>query len=205
MGTLVLVVLAVGFAGYAAWRVTRALIGHGRAGDRDSGIDRASAAVSAIGYGALSVTAISLLAGSSSSSGNTSQTTGGVLDWPAGQFIVALAGAIVIGAGIAQIHKGVSGEFMESSQTERMDDHAKHSIELLGTIGHVARGVVFGLVGYFLVKAALDYDPKAAVSLDGALSKLANASYGPLLLGVVAAGLFAFGVYSAADARYRRI
>jgi hypothetical protein len=65
--------------------------------------------------------------------------------------------------------------------------------------------VVFGLVGIFLIKAAIDYDPNKAVGVDGALAKLANASYGPFLLGLVAAGLIAFGVYSLSDARYRRI
>ena len=50
-----------------------------------------------------------------------------------------------------------------------------------------------------------DYASSKAVGLDGALAKLAHQSYGPVLLGVVAAGLVAFGLYSIADARYRRI
>jgi hypothetical protein len=65
--------------------------------------------------------------------------------------------------------------------------------------------VVFGLVGVFLIKAAVDYQPRKAVSLDGALAKLANQSYGHALLGVVAAGLIAFALYSFADVRYRKI
>ena len=65
--------------------------------------------------------------------------------------------------------------------------------------------VVFMLIGIFLVRAAVEYDPKKAVGLDGALATIDHASYGPYLLGVVATGLIAFGVYSLADARYRRI
>ena len=65
--------------------------------------------------------------------------------------------------------------------------------------------VVFGLVGIFLVKAAVDFKANKAVGLDGALAKLAHRSYGSLLLGVVAAGLIAFALYSISDARYRRI
>jgi len=75
----------------------------------------------------------------------------------------------------------------------------------LGTVGYLARMVVFGLIGVFLVKAAIDYNPSAAVGLDGALAKLANQSYGSVLLGVVAAGLITFALYSLSDARYRRI
>jgi hypothetical protein len=64
---------------------------------------------------------------------------------------------------------------------------------------------VFALVGYFLIRAAIDYDPDKAVGLDGALSALGQASYGPVLLGIVAAGLIGFAAYSIADARYRKV
>jgi hypothetical protein len=60
-------------------------------------------------------------------------------------------------------------------------------------------------VGVFLIKSAIDFNPEKAVGLDGALAKLVHQSYGPFLLGIVAAGLIAFGVYSVSDARYRRI
>jgi uncharacterized protein DUF1206 len=75
----------------------------------------------------------------------------------------------------------------------------------IGMFGHLARMVVFGLVGVFLIKAAADYNSSKAVGLDGALAKLAHNSYGPFLLGVVATGLIAFALYSLSDARYRRI
>jgi hypothetical protein len=64
----------------------------------------------------------------------------------------------------------------------------------IGMIGHLARGVVFVLVGTFLIKTAVDYKPHDAVGLDGALAKLAHRSYGPLTLRVVAAGLIAFAL-----------
>ena len=75
----------------------------------------------------------------------------------------------------------------------------------LGTVGHVARAVVFGLVGVFLVKAAYDYKANEAIGLDGALAKLYNGAYGSWLLGAVAAGLIAFACFSLVEARYRRI
>jgi hypothetical protein len=75
----------------------------------------------------------------------------------------------------------------------------------IAVVGHLARAVVFGLIGVFLIKAAVDYNPSKAVGLDGALAKLVNQSYGSVLLGTVAGGLVAFAIYSLADARYRRI
>ena len=86
-----------------------------------------------------------------------------------------------------------------------MSARTRQWIERIGSFGHLARMVVLALVGVFLIKAAIDYNPNNAVGLDGALAKLAHNSYGPLLLGIVAAGLIAFGVYSVSDARYRRI
>ena len=78
-------------------------------------------------------------------------------------------------------------------------------ITWLGTTGHLARGIVFALVGIFLIKAAVDYNAHAAVGLDGALAKIVHRSYGPYALGVVAAGLIAFALYSLSDARFRKI
>jgi hypothetical protein len=86
-----------------------------------------------------------------------------------------------------------------------MSPRVRTWVARLGTFGHLARGVVFGLVGVFLINAAVDFEPRSAVGLDGALAKLAHHSYGPFLLGVVAAGLIAFGLHSLSDARYRRI
>lgn len=86
-----------------------------------------------------------------------------------------------------------------------MSPRTRRWVEWVGTVGHLARMVVFGLVGVFLIRAAIDFNPGKAVGLDGALARLDHASYGPFLLGLVAAGLIAFGIYSLSDARYRRI
>ena len=86
-----------------------------------------------------------------------------------------------------------------------MGETTKRVFTVVGVAGYLARTVAFGLIGIFLIRAAMDYDPQKAVGLDGALARLAHQSYGSLLLGLVAAGLIGFGLYSVADARYRRI
>jgi hypothetical protein len=111
----------------------------------------------------------------------------------------------MIGVALYQGYKGVSKRFLEDSKTAEMSSEVRRAFTAIGVFGHLARMVVFGLVGYGLIKAALDYDPRKAIGLDGALSKLAHYSYGPLLLGIVATGLIGFALYSIADARYRRI
>jgi hypothetical protein len=94
---------------------------------------------------------------------------------------------------------------LKDSKTEEMRPAVRKWIEGIGTFGHLARGAVVALIGVFLIKAAIDYNPHSAVGLDGALAKLAQSSYGPFLLGVVATRFIAFALYSLSDARYRRI
>jgi hypothetical protein len=206
LGKVALVVLALGLGGYALWRIVRAAIGHGPE-QSDSGFDRVAALASGIAYGILFVTAVSLLFTSQNkgSSGHPDKTTAGVMDWTGGQLLVGAAGVIMLGVALYQCYKGLSRDFLDDSKTEQMSPEVKRSFTVLGVVGHVSRGVVFGLVGWFLLRAAIDFDPKKAVGLDGALAKLAHTGYGPVLLGIVAAGLIAFGCYSVADAKFRRI
>ncbi len=205
-GKLLLILVAIGLAGYALWRFLHALLGHGRESS-DSGFDRVAAGASGVVYAGLCAIAVEILlgTGASSGSGNASKTTAGVFGWPGGTWLVGIAGAVLIGVGLYQGHRGVSKDFLKDSKTEQMSARVRTWIEWIGSFGHLARMVVFGMVGVFLIKAAIDYAPNKAVGLDGALAKLAHASYGPLLLGIVAAGLIAFGLYSLSDARYRRI
>jgi hypothetical protein len=204
-GKVLLVLAACGLGGYALWRLTRAALGHGPE-DSDSTFDRIAALGSGIVYAILCAIAVGILLGSSSgSSGNTGKTTGGVLGWPGGPWLVGIAGVVLIGIGVYQAYKGATHDFLHDSKTEQMGPRIRPWITFIGTFGHLARAVVFGLVGVFLIKAAVDYNPSKAVGIDGALAKLQGQSYGSLLLGIVAAGLIAFALYSISDARYRRI
>lgn len=204
-GKLLLILVAVGLGGYALWRFVRAALGHGPE-STDSRFDRVAALASGLVYAGMCAIAIKLLlGGGAGSSGNPDKATAGVFGWPAGTWLVGIAGAIMVGVGLYQGYRGLSKNFLHDSKTEQMTPAVRKWITRLGVFGHLARMVVFGLVGVFLIKAARDYNPKAAIGLDGALAKLAHASYGPWLLGIVATGLIAFALYSLSDARYRRI
>jgi hypothetical protein len=206
-GKVLLVLMAIGLAGYALWRLTRAALGHGVECDDDAKA-RIDGVVSGVAYAGLCFTAVKLLAGSGGGGGGgggADKTTGGVLGWPGGTWIVGIIGVIVVGVGLEQGYKGIKRKFCESAKTGEMSRHTRRAYELVGLAGHLARMVVFGLIGVFLVKAALEFDPDKAVTLDGALAKVAHAPAGPVLLGVVAAGLMAFAAFSFMDARYRRV
>jgi hypothetical protein len=203
-GKTLLVLVAIGLAGYAIWRLVRAAIGHGPEQSDDTQ-DRIAGLASGIAYAILCVTAVKILIGAGTGSGTPKEATGGVLDWTGGPLLVGVAGVVLIGVAGYQAYKGLKKKFLENSKTEQMSGKVQRVFTALGVFGHVARAVVFTLIGYGLIKAAIDYDPDKAVGLDGALLKLANASYGPWLLGIVAAGLIGFAAYSVADARYRRV
>ena len=203
-GHVLLALLAIGLGGYALWRLLRAFLGHGREG-ADKGIDRLGALGSGIVYALMCAVAVQILAGPGTSGGNTKKTASDVFGWPAGRWLVGAAGLVLAGVAVYQFIRGVRHKFLDDSKTEQMPRVVKTWFTILGTIGHVARAVVFALVAVFLLKAAFDYKANEAIGLDGALAKLYDGAFGSWLLGAVAAGLIAFSCFSLVEARYRRI
>jgi len=153
-GKLLLTLVAIGLAGYSLWRFIRAAIGHGPEGS-DSGFDRLAAAASGVAYGAMCFIAVKILLGSGSG-GSTSpkKAASGIFGWPAGTWIVGIAGAVMVGVALLQVYKGLSQKFLEDSKVEEMGVRMRTWIGRIGTVGHLARGVVFGLVGIFIVPTA---------------------------------------------------
>ena len=198
-GKIVLVLLACGFAAYAGWRVLQA-IQTDKWGKRLGYLGRAGI------YASLTYSAAKIVAGAGGGSSQTQKThkaTAVVLSWPAGRWLVGAAALVVIGAGFWNLYRGISRKF-EDKWVDR-SDIAQRWGGRAGVVGHIARFVVFGLIGVFALEAAINYDPKDAVGLDGALQKLAHHSYGSFLLGVTAAGLIAYALYCFVDARYRDV
>lgn len=208
-GKLLLVALALGFAGYALWRLTEAVVGRGEDDDGAKGwAKRAAKLARAAIYGGLTVTAIRLVAGAGGGGSQTAKahrTTAEVLSWPAGTWLVGIAGACLIGAGLYNGYRGVSEKYLEHWRTGEMSSVERTWGTRISLAGLLARMVVFGLLGVFAIKAALEYDPKEAVGLDGALHRLAGHAYGTWLLGLVAAGLVAYAVFCLLEARYREV
>src|SRR5262245_42829355 len=133
------------------------------------------------------------------------ELTARALDWPLGRWLVAAAGLVVVGVGLYNIYRGLSQDFRDELKEEQMKGAERRGYSVLGLIGFTARGVIFVLAGFFVVRAAWQYDPKEAAGLDGALARLAHAEYGMFLLACVAAGLLAYALFSFAQARYRKV
>jgi hypothetical protein len=206
-GVAALLALAVGFAGYALWRFAVAVLGEKI--ESQEGIrvaKRLLYAGRAFVYAGLCYTAVSLVLARDAARANTEdKATATVLDWPAGRWLVGAAGLAIVGYGLWNGYRALSRNFERDLKVERMGADERRLVRGVGRAGFAARGVVFALIGLFLVKAAVEYDPKEPVGLDGALQRLSEQPFGPALLGTVAAGLIAFGIFSLARARYREV
>lgn len=208
-GRVLLAATAIGIVGYALWRLLQAALDTDRAGTDAEGIaKRVGYAASAAIYLSLALSAVRLLqtgrAGESTSA-TTQGWTAQALAKPLGQWLVACGGLIVIAIGAYQLYKAYAAKFREELLLGEMSPAEERWVTWLGRIGYGARGVVFGLIGLFLIVAAIRADPGEARGIDGTLATLAAQPAGPWLLGLVAAGLAAYGLFLFAQARYRRM
>ena len=206
-GTALLIVVAVGFAGYALWRFAVAVLGEKlEAGDDDLSVwKRLWYAARGLFYAFLCFTTVELLIGWHSGSSNEKEQTAKVLDWPAGRWLIGAFGAGLVCWGLGSAYRGVTRKFKDDLHTEQMSPRGEKWVTRVGVVGYLARAVVYVLVGVFFIRAAWQYDPDEAVGLDGALQKLLGQPFGPVLLGVVAAGLFAYGIFYFVRAAYREV
>ncbi len=208
-GKVLLGTVALGLIGYALWRVVQALadVDHHGTGPKGLAI-RAGLLVSAATHTLLAVFALSLIFGWGSSMGDSGGGSGAqnwtawLLQQPFGRWLVGLVGLAIVGAGVAHMIKGYRARFKKYLQ---MGPATLERVSPVCRFGLIARGVVFLIIGGFLIVAAVEFNSAEARGLQGALRTLQQQPYGWILLGIVALGLVAFGVYSLIEAWYRRI
>lgn len=208
-GRVMLVAIAVGLAGYALWRVTQALRDTERKGTSWKGLSiRAGYACIGVVYAGLSFSAVRLILGQGGGGSGDEQTRGWTalaLMFPLGRWLVGLCGLAVIGFGLWQCYKAFTASFRRKWKRHEMSEHAQRLATHAGQVGFVARAVVFFIIGLFLIQAAWRARAEEARGLGGALRALEQQPYGPYVLGAVALGLVAYGLYMLVEARYRRM
>ena len=203
-GEWVVGLLAAGFGAYSLWRLSEAafgVTGEGRkAGPRLKSLARAAI------YSFLAYSAVEVLQGSrESTSKQQHDYAAKAMAHPWGRGAVALIGAIVVVVAVMLVVEGVKQKFMRFFPSGKLSSEVRKAIRLLGRVGTIARGVVFGLTGFLFVLAAKNYDAAKATGLDGALKTLRDRSYGGPLLILAAVGLIVFGIYGLLEARYRQV
>jgi hypothetical protein len=210
-GQLLLGLVALGLLGYGIWLLVRAGLHTGSmkgSSDATDVVKRIGIAIAGIIHLALAFYAFQILTGSASggSESATAQTWVAQLmqhEW--GRWLVVLAGLGVIGFGLYRLYQAYTTEFTKELDLDDMNATEREWTIRLGRMGLAAQGIVFLMIGSFLVQAGIQYDPSEVRGLGGALQTLAQQPYGPWLLGIVALGLIAHGVYMFIKMRYRRI
>ena len=209
VGKLLLILLAIGFAGYATWRLAEAVFNRGGEDDDATGwAKRLSDFGKAAIYVGLLVETLGILLGRKQEDGGDEKERG-ITAWllahGGGRWVVVAIGLAVLGAGLWNLYRALSGQFLKHLKEEELKRVEERWVIAVAVVGYSARAVVFGLIGAFVVHAGWVAKPREAIGLDGALRKLVAAPYGPALLGLVAAGLLAFGLYCLVQARYREV
>jgi hypothetical protein len=209
-GKFLLAVVAIGLLGFALWSFIQAIYDtEGKGRDAKGIIARIGYAAVGVAYAALAFGAYQLVAGTGnvgqSSTTSTQDWTTTLLKLPAGVALVVIVGLVVLGVALYLFAKAYTAKFQRRLNLASLKPQLRKFVIFLGRFGYAALGVVFTIVGFFLIVAALQYNPQKAKGLDTALRELLRLPFGPLLLGIVALGLIAYGVYSFAEARYRRV
>jgi hypothetical protein len=190
---------------YALWKLGLGVIGRGAEGGGARSLkDRAGNLGAAVCYVAFFAVAIQVLVGSAGRQSGEQAKTAGVLGWPGGQVIVFIAGAILIGVSLYQCYEALRGQFIEDNKPDEMSDWQQRIFVALGAVGLLSRAIVFGLVGYFLCRTAIEFKT-SGVGLDGTLAMVHGQPYGNWLLAFIAAGLEIFAAFSFFEARYQQL
>ena len=204
-GDVLLWAAGLGLVGYAIWRGAQALLDVDGEGSDGKGLAKRGAhLLSGLAHIGLAIFAIGLATGRGGGGGGGAP---GDQLWslPSGQILVGIAGLVLLGLGLGQLIASLQASFMHKLRLSEMTPAQRQWTENLGRLGSGARAVVFGIIGAFLVSAAVNADPGAAVGLEGALQAISGSPFGPWLLGLVALGLVAYGVFCFAEARFRDV
>ncbi|MCX4728735.1 DUF1206 domain-containing protein [Streptomyces sp. NBC_01020] len=208
-GHILLWVLGIALLGMAVWRLSEALFGQAGPDGGKPG-KRAMAAGRCVFYGFVSYSVLSYAAGDrGSGSGSTDKksedVTATALGWPGGQWIVGIAGVVVAGAGLWIAARAVMRKYRKHLKMSGMSRNTRRVVDVTGVFGGSSRGIIFAAAGGFAVAAAVSHQPGRAKGMDDTLRSFADTPAGPWLLVLVAIGLAAFGAFSMANARWRKV
>ncbi len=203
-GKPLLILLAFGMTAFAVWRAVQAIEDLDRKG-RGLGalLTRLGFLISGFLHLGLAATAAGLAI--TERGGTVRSWVARALVEPLGVYAVAIAGLIVIGVGFEQFYRAWSMSFENDLDMKAMSPAMQASVGVIGRFGYSARGVTFIIVGWFLIRAAMNVSAREVKDMGQALRVIGTQWHGNVLLGVVAAGTVAYGLMTFIEARYRRI
>jgi hypothetical protein len=203
-GLVSLWLLAIGFAGYALWRLSEAAFGVN--GEPPGAGPRLKSLARAVIYAGLSYLTFTVISGTDrSQSGRQQDITATAIHHPTGRILVGAVGLLIVACGIILVAEGARRKFMRYLRTAQMSARVRRVVRALGTTGTIARGVVFALVGVLVIDAAVTHKAAESRGIDKALLTLRDWPLGEFLMMAAALGLVIFGVYGLCEARWRKV
>jgi hypothetical protein len=208
-GKVLLVAIALGLLGYAAWRITAAFVDPENRGTDAKGLAmRASYFGRGIIHAGLAYSAIRLAMGHTGQSGSSGARAKGMTATAmdthgGGQWLVWLIALGVAAYGGYQIYRAATAKLGKQLDTGRARGETGGWIIAMSRFGIAARGVVFIAIGWMLSRAAADHNANRAGGITDALRTLERLGRAPFT--AIAIGLIAYGGYQLVNARYRRI
>lgn len=206
-GRALLAGIGIGLVGYALWAVVAGLLDAEDRGDDAKGILlRAAQMFRGAMYALLGVEALRLVMRSAAGGGDGAEHwTARLLALPWGRWLVAAVAAGIIGYALYQLWRGVHKNLRKRLRVGGADPSVIDWVVRVARFGIVARGVVFLIIGGFLARAAWSSRAQEAGGVRESLLLVASQPFGRVLLGLVAVGLLAYGVWQLVNARYREI
>jgi len=202
-GKFLLGLVGIGFVAYGVWRFVQSIQDAENKGNDIKGLlMRGGYMLSGMLYLYFAYFAYQLISTSTSNNGGKKFLIEQMLQWPIGEFLVGLLSLIVLIKGIYQIIKVLNGSYKKSLNNAGMQKELKTTYLKMGQFGLVARGIVYGIVSFFLAKAALTSSASQAKGTSGVFNFL-TATGGPILMGIIAIGLMGYGVFEFFKARYK--
>lgn len=201
LGTVLLAAIALGLAGYVVWSAVRAISNP----EHDGPGKRVFFALVAVIYASLAFEAARMALNRSDAGGGSDSAqhwSARLMAQPFGAWLLGIAGIAIALYGVQQLMQAWRVDLDDQLALSRISAAARSWVVAVGRFGLAARGVVFGIIGGYVVAAAVQSQPAQARGLDGVLDLLAQT---PWLLIVIGAGLAAYGIYNFVRARYRVI
>jgi hypothetical protein len=203
IGRILLVIVLIGLIGYALWGLIRAFLNPLHKGKDIKGIlERIGFFISAMAYSILIIPTYNLIFGTANAAQNGAQGVqlrniiSTIFLIPLGRWIVGIIGLMVLGIGVFQVYQGLRHDFDKQIKPYALTSKQIKWVKGMGRVGTLGRAVVFLLIGLFLLFAAFNANSAEVKGVDGALLVVLQQPFGHWLLGIVAIGLIAFGLYS---------
>ena len=207
-GKTLLIILTIGLLGYVVWCIIQTVKDPYHKGTDAKGIfARAGYLLSGLIYLSVAILAGKMalsMANSRDGANSHQKIVSELLSQSYGQWLVGITAVGIIAYGIYQIYKGITRKFLKNINQQSIDNNKRKAYEYAGMVGFISRGLIFVVIGYLFIKAAINSNASQAEGTEGAFDFISK-SFGPILVVGIAIGLFAYGIFMFVKAKYAEV